>query len=143
MSRNRSICKYHYQKEWVAANPDKVARYAENRRRAATRRKAARGGARGVAFSPALVECSYRAVHQKVAAWRGCASFHTCPCGERAQEWAYNHAGGENERTGTRVTLLGGKRYVTEATWSLDINDYDALCFECHRLRDDRLAVAS
>jgi hypothetical protein len=65
---------------------------------------------------------------------RGSATAHRCvECGGPAREWAYNHAGGERERTETVPTVDDGS--VTLA-YSLSVDDYDPMCLPCHRRRD-------
>lgn len=79
-------------------------------------------------------EPSYLTVHKRVHARRGKASEHLCvDCGSPAQEWSYDHDGGDNERREVRPFM--GERELILA-YSLDINDYSPRCLSCHRVKD-------
>jgi hypothetical protein len=67
---------------------------------------------------------SYMGTHDKVRRERGSARNFLCECGSHAQEWAYNNRSANEE-----VDDLG-RRY------SRDLNDYDPMCFRCHRIKD-------
>jgi len=54
----------------------------------------------------------YVQAHRAVYRARGKAAEHQCPCGKQAQHWA---------------NITGAYE---------DINDYEALCVSCHRIRD-------
>ena len=68
---------------------------------------------------------SYMGTHNRVRRIRGSARNYPCSaCDEQAQEWAYNNSS-PNEEIDSH-----GRRY------SRDANDYDPMCYRCHRLRD-------
>lgn len=54
---------------------------------------------------------------------RGKASEHTCPCGKKARDWAYDHSDAEEKVVGTG--RLAGIAY------SLDPAHYVAMCRKC------------
>lgn len=66
---------------------------------------------------------SYMAMHNRLRQWRGSARDYSCPCGKRAQEWAYQ--GSRHERVDPE-----GRRY------SVNPDDYAPMCHRCHRLLD-------
>jgi hypothetical protein len=59
-------------------------------------------------------DAGYRAAHERVRRAFGAAEEHTCLCGKQAQDWSYDGLTG----------------------YSLDINEYTALCTSCHCKRD-------
>lgn len=70
-------------------------------------------------------EVSYVGVHQRVRKWRGVASTHKCAdCGERAQQWSYNRAGGDRER------------HSEIGPYSISVDDYTPRCISCHKKFD-------
>jgi len=79
-----------------------------------------------------LAEPGYDAVHKRLARERGSASAFQCvDCGTQAQEWSY--------RGGSLDELICAK---TGCAYSVRVEDYDARCKRCHRLRDDSLKHA-
>lgn len=69
---------------------------------------------------------TYKDAHQRMTRTSP-ASTHWCPCGTRAQEWAYQ-GGCPDERVEER----NGARY------SFDSSRYRAMCRACHRATDGR-----
>lgn len=67
---------------------------------------------------------SYRGLHWRLEWERGKARDHTCPCGELAEHWAYDH-GDPGERTDDH-----GMRYTT------NLDAYTPRCVPCHRRYD-------
>jgi hypothetical protein len=85
---------------------------------------------------PSTEPCTYDAAHQRVYYWRGRARTHTCPCGKQAEEWSYR-GNSTYEMTGTRERKYArGRIDVVHSKWSTNPCDYDALCRDCHELRD-------
>ena len=66
----------------------------------------------------------YREIHHELFATYGKASEHTCSCGDRADEWAFQHS--------ADVTLWDGPT----RPYSRDVADYRAMCHRCHTLLD-------
>lgn len=64
-------------------------------------------------------EVSYATVHLRLRNQRGPAKDHTCCCGKRAAQWAFDKPVG----------------------YSPDLNRYVALCVSCHARRDRELLV--
>lgn len=79
--------------------------------------------------------CGYKTAHQRVYRLRGKASGHTCPCGQPAEEWSYR-GGSPWEQTGTKPSKTGRTR--VQVSWSSHPGWYDALCRQCHNIRDGR-----
>jgi len=69
---------------------------------------------------------AYSTVHGWLVQHRGYARNYLCPCGEPATGWAYQHTGDPELRDEKYGWL-----------YSLDINDYVAMCQSCHRLLDN------
>ena len=67
----------------------------------------------------------YDQAHERVQKARGLAREHLCPCGRPAEEWSFQGASSGKEHVSPE-----GLRY------SLDINDYLALCRKCHHALD-------
>lgn len=63
-------------------------------------------------------------VHLLLRDLYGPARNHVCPCGEQAEEWAYQH---------TAVTVLRNRK---GSPYSTDLNDYRPMCRRCHRRLD-------
>ncbi len=72
---------------------------------------------------------SYMATHNRLRRVRGRAQTFACICGEQAQEWAYN------ECSSNEVIDDQGRRY------SLNLDDYFALCGPCHRRYDKAINI--
>lgn len=72
---------------------------------------------------------TYQAMHKRVYKQRGPARDHTCPCGEPAEQWAYDHQD-PYELTEWRKT--GPRAVVREVPYSTCLDHYVALCFGCH-----------
>lgn len=70
-------------------------------------------------------QVGYAGAHHRVRQARGRASEHECPCGERAEGWAYDH-----EDPNERVDPDNGYAY------SLDQSHYIPLCVSCHSAYD-------
>lgn len=67
---------------------------------------------------------TYAGVHQRLRQWLGSASLFACyACGNRANQWAYQHCS-------TDERLWGSMPY------SNDINDYEPMCASCHKRMD-------
>ena len=79
----------------------------------------------GVALRDREGPTTCKSVHNSLRCHRGRACDHTCPCGAPAEEWSYNHSG-------------IGQRTINGRTFSIYINQYDALCRRCHNARDGR-----
>lgn len=79
------------------------------------------------------LECGYEAAHSRVKAIRGPACNHLCPCGERAEDWAYNHQDAD-EFSGP--VQINGKTY--NLRWSGDPGNYMPMCRPCHRNFDKK-----
>jgi hypothetical protein len=62
----------------------------------------------------------YQRAHAEVKRLRGQASEHTCPCGQPASDWAYQF-------TGETLRAPDGSH-----PYSLNPNDYTAMCRRCH-----------
>lgn len=75
---------------------------------------------------------TYAAAHSRVRAVRGPAREHACPCGDRADEWAYSHSG-ISERSEVRRNSV--------VPFSDDPWQYQALCTPCHRRADRNRAT--
>lgn len=69
-------------------------------------------------------DITYTAAHYRVKHARGKASDHTCPCGERAFEWAYDHKDPDEKRDPK------GRPY------SIHPHHYAPMCRRCHRKAD-------
>lgn len=87
----RGFCQLHHKRWWRHGNPLKV-------------------------IQPGWTgdNASYAAAHTRLSKERGNANTHTCPCGKRAREWAFD------EPTG----------------YSLDFSRYTAMCQSCHHKLD-------
>jgi len=68
---------------------------------------------------------TYRAIHRRLWDTRGPASDYTCPCGEPAQDWAYQFTGSPELRSSD-----GGFPHST------DPDDYEPRCRKCHTTFD-------
>lgn len=66
----------------------------------------------------------YRFTHRRLKLLRGSAVEHTCPCGELAGEWAYDH-----DDPYELHTRRG-------SPFSLDLGRYVAMCHPCHMRLD-------
>jgi len=66
----------------------------------------------------------YHAVHVRLRVQRGLARLQQCPCGAPAAQWALDN---DSPRA---TTGADGMRY------SLDLDDYIAMCASCHRRMD-------
>lgn len=87
---------------------------------------------------PPTTPCTYDAAHQRVYYYRGRARERVCPCGAQAEEWSYR-GGSSYEMQGVRERRYArGRIDVVHSTWSTNITDYDALCHECHVIRDSK-----
>lgn len=87
---------------------------------------------------PTTKPCSYDAAHQRVEYWRGRACERVCPCGAQAEEWSYRNSS-SYEMTGQRRKRYPNGSYGwINSKWSTNITDYDALCRDCHELRDSK-----
>lgn len=78
---------------------------------------------------------SYGAAHRAIYAARGKAREHECACGAPAAEWAYQHNGGESERT---ETVQSGRYAGGTLAYSTDPSHYAAMCRRCHRAFDKK-----
>jgi len=65
---------------------------------------------------------AYRKIHKTLRVTRGAASQHTCPCGKRALDWAYQFTAGDQE-----LRLPDGSH-----PHSANPDDYVAMCRRCH-----------
>ena len=79
----------------------------------------------------------YAAAHDRLRAVRGKASSYQCAwCASRADEWAF---------TGDRSVALWEMKLVRGKHWnlpySLDLDEYTALCRSCHRSHDGKAAA--
>lgn len=75
----------------------------------------------------------YGAAHHRIYRERGKASAFTCPCGDQAQEWAYNY---DCPRERTQLMTDGRSGKARLIPYSPDPWAYDALCLPCHHARD-------
>lgn len=74
---------------------------------------------------------TYRRAHEIVANVRGVASNYACAsCGQRADEWAYDHLDGQQ-----MVMALDAVQHAGYA-YSLDVSHYEPMCRSCHRTAD-------
>jgi len=71
----------------------------------------------------------YHRAHSATEASRGKAKMHLCECGRRAFCWSLRH---KNIRDISNV-----KRDPKLGFYSIDVNDYDAMCGSCHRRYDN------
>lgn len=103
------------------ANPPRVGSSPEM----AERMRVERRGAGNPAYRGDAI--TFGAAHDRVRAVRGRAAEHACiGCGETAKDWALSR-----DAEATRVAP-NGRRY------SLDVEDYAAMCRTCHVRYDKR-----
>lgn len=94
---------------------------------------------RFIMAAPRLEHVQYLAAHARVYRSRGKASEYICQCGNTAQHWAFMWRTTPQERW-----VLGKEREHRVggiSIYSLDENDYEAMCARCASWydRDDRL----
>ena len=73
---------------------------------------------------------SYYAAHLRIKVARGLASQFACPCGKRAQQWAYDH-------------IDPNELHSVSGAYSADPQHYDARCVSCHKRADLALIKAA
>lgn len=81
---------------------------------------------------------TYASAHTRVYRARGRATGHTCPCGEPAEGWAYDHDD-PNEMHGTTTA----KGCTSLCAYSLDPEHYVAMCRLCHAEFDTQARAAA
>lgn len=75
----------------------------------------------------------YAPVHRRIQRRKGKAGNRSCfHCGERAAEWAYDHADPDE---------LIGDNHGRECAYSTDADHYIPLCISCHRTFDKAHAL--
>jgi len=117
-SKSADFCDKHYQRNRINGDPNTVRKTGRKPR-----------------SQPHLwlSEPSYNTLHKRLELVRGRAKNFTCVgCGQRAENWAYNHSGAK-ELTST-AKFPNGK--TSTVTYSTDIDDYDPMCVACHGRRD-------
>lgn len=76
---------------------------------------------------------TYYSMHKHIKYVHGSASALDCvDCGQAAEDWSYNHDGGNSEVIDDAIGLA----------YSTDIGDYDPRCKPCHGRFDSRCEVA-
>lgn len=73
-------------------------------------------------------EVTYNAVHFRLRDQRGRASVHTCACGERAEQWAYQHGDPQE-----RMSLMPRSRRPARLLgFTPNLDAYAPMCAPCH-----------
>jgi hypothetical protein len=70
-------------------------------------------------------DASYAAIHLRLRHQRGRAADRLCPCGQPAQQWAYNHKDPDELRDP-----------ATGSPYSTNLDHYVAMCHPCHQALD-------
>lgn len=63
---------------------------------------------------------NYRSAHGRVTLRRGRASDYLCPCGQRAEDWAYDHEDSSEHKSPSGLA------------YSMDPQHYKPMCKPCH-----------
>jgi hypothetical protein len=103
------------QRKWHGENPG----YSEQRR----------SGGRDANKPWPRDEVGYYGAHSRITAVRGTANTYACPCGNPAEEWAYDHLDTDEFSGPIRDARTDLTRVLS---WSAKPDHYIAMCHPCH-----------
>lgn len=110
----RKMCQQHYAQWYYLEHRDKIRTaekvYADTRK----------------VLNEPKGHVGYFHAHKRIKMQRGPAREQMCPCGSQALQWSLRPG------MGTHSENVRGY----DCPYSLDVNDYDALCRPCHWARD-------